>query len=141
MKTLLRTALIAVAALTIAAPAASAQTREYEGTIVSVDRDARTFRIKDSERGTVTVRVTSRTRFERISGFSGLRAGQRNIETTVRRSNGRWVATEVERSGGGGSHGNRSDDDSSDDRGRDRDDDSRHSGDDDGTADQGRGDR
>lgn len=141
MKTLLRTALIAVAALTIAAPAASAQTREYEGTIVSVDRDARTFRIKDSERGTVTVRVTSRTRFERISGFSGLRAGQKNIETTVRRSNGRWIATEIERSGGGGSHGNRSDDDSSDDRGRGRDDDSRHSGDDDGTADQGRGDR
>lgn len=145
MKKLLRTALIAVAALTIAAPAASAQTREYEGTIVSVDRDARTFRIKDSERGTITVRVTSRTRFERISGFSGLRAGQKNIETTVRRSNGRWVATEVERSGGGGSHGNRSDDDSSDDRGRgrddDRSDDSRHSGDDDGTADQGRGDR
>ncbi|RKQ93271.1 hypothetical protein C8N24_3132 [Solirubrobacter pauli] len=141
MKKLLRTALIAVAALTIAAPAASAQTREYEGTIVSVDRDARTFRIKDSERGTVTVRVTSRTRFERISGFSDLRAGQKHIETTVRRSNGRWVATEVERSGGGGSHGNRSDDDSSDDRGRGRDDDSRHSGDDDGTADQGRGDR
>lgn len=121
MKKLLRTALIAAAAFTIAAPAASAQTtREYEGTIVSVDRDARTFRIKDSERGTVTVRVTSRTRFERISGFSGLRAGLTNIETTVRRSGGRWVATEVERSGGGGSHGDGSDDDSSDDRGRGR---------------------
>jgi hypothetical protein len=27
------------------------------------------------------------------------------IEATVRRSNGRWVATIVERSGGGGDHG------------------------------------
>lgn len=116
MKTPLRVALITTAALAVAAPTASAQTREYEGTIVSVDRDARTFRIKDSERGTIRVRVTSRTRFERVT-FAGLRAGQRNIETTVRRSNGRWVAVEVERSGGGGSHG---DDDSGDDRGRGR---------------------
>jgi len=27
------------------------------------------------------------------------------VEATVRRSNGRWVALEVERSGGGGEHG------------------------------------
>ena len=66
------------------------------------------------------MRVTSRTRFERIGGFSGLRAGQTNIETIVRRSNGRWVALEVERSGGGGSHGGSNDDDSGDDRGRGR---------------------
>ena len=96
---------IAIAALTVGAPAASAATREYEGTVVSVNRDNRTFQLRDSERGTIRVRVTSSTRFERISGFSGLRAGQSNIETTVRRSNGRWVAVEVERSGGGGNHG------------------------------------
>jgi hypothetical protein len=42
--------------------------------------------------------VTRNTRFERIAGFSGLRAGLRNIEATVRRSNGTWVAVEVERS-------------------------------------------
>lgn len=114
MKTPLRIALLTTAALAIGAPAASAQTREYEGTIVSVDRDARTFRIKDSERGTIRVKVTSRTRFERVT-FAGLRSGLRNIETTVRRSNGRWVAVEVERSGGGGSHG--SDDRSGDDHG------------------------
>ena len=106
----LHVALIATAALAVTAPAASAQTREYEGRIVSVDRSARTFRIHDSERGTIRVRVTSRTRFERISGFSSLRAGQTNIETIVRRSNGRWVAVEVERSGGGGSHGDDDDD-------------------------------
>jgi len=120
MKKLLSVTLISAAALAASAPAASAQSREYEGTVVSVDRDSRTFRLRDSERGTVRVRVTSRTRFERINGFAGLRAGQTNIETIVRRSNGRWVALEVERSGGGGNHGGSNDDDGGDDRGRGR---------------------
>jgi hypothetical protein len=119
MKKLLCVAAIAVGTLTaVAAPAASAApAREYEGTVVSVNRDNRTFRLRDSERGTVTIKVTSRTRFERVT-FSSLRAGQKHIEATVRRSDGRWVATSVERSGGGGNHGG--DDDSADDRGRGR---------------------
>jgi hypothetical protein len=95
----------AAAPATQTSPATQAATRQFEGTIVSVNRDARTFRLRDTQRGTVTIRVTSRTRFERISGFSGLRAGQSRIEATVRRSNGAWVASEVERSGGGGRHG------------------------------------
>ena len=98
--------LAAVAAVALAGPpTASAAVRQYEGTVQSVNRDNRTFRLHDSERGTIRIKVTSSTRFERIAGFSGLRAGQTNIEATVRRSNGRWVATEVERSGGGGRHG------------------------------------
>jgi hypothetical protein len=95
----------AAAPATQTAPATQAATRQFEGTIVSVNRSARSFRLRDTERGTVTIRVTSRTRFERISGFSGLRAGQTRIEATVRRSSGAWVASEVERSGGGGRHG------------------------------------
>ncbi len=87
------------------APATQAATRQYEGTIVSVNRSARTFRLRDSERGTVTIKVTSNTRFQRVGGFSGLRAGMTRIEANVRRSNGAWVATFVERSGGGGQHG------------------------------------
>jgi hypothetical protein len=79
--------------------------REFEGTVVSVNRDARRFRLRDSERGTVRIKVTDRTRFERLSGLSSLQAGQSGIEAKVRRSNGRWVAVEVERSGGGGDHG------------------------------------
>ncbi|MBE2315705.1 hypothetical protein DVA67_006945 [Solirubrobacter sp. CPCC 204708] len=133
MKQPLRIAIIAAAALAFCAPAASAQTRQYEGTVVSVDRDSRTFRIHDSERGTIRVRVTARTRFERISGFAGLRAGLRNIETVVTRSDGRWVALEVERSGGGGSHGGSNDDSDDDDRGRGR------GSDDDSGNDRGRG--
>jgi hypothetical protein len=65
----------------------------------------KTFRLRDSERGTIRIKVTPGTRFERIAGFGALRVGMRNIEATVRRSNGRWVAIEVERSGGGGRHG------------------------------------
>jgi hypothetical protein len=34
----------------------------------------------------------------------------RNIEAVVKRSNGRWIARELERSGGGGEHGGRDDD-------------------------------
>jgi len=51
------------------------------------------------------VKVTRSTRFHRIAGFSALRRGMTGVEAVVRRSNGRWVATLVERSGGGGSHG------------------------------------
>jgi len=113
MKKLLCVAAIAVASLAaVGTPTASAATRSYEGTVVSVDRDARTFRLHDSQRGTVTIKVTSSTRFERVT-FSALRAGQKRIEATVHRSGGRWVATSVERSGGGGNH----DDDSGDDHG------------------------
>ena len=72
---------------------------------MSVNRDNRTFRLHDSERGTIRIKVTPRTRFERIAGFSGLRKGMSRIEATVHRSNGRWVASAVERSGGGGRHG------------------------------------
>jgi Domain of unknown function (DUF5666) len=79
--------------------------REFEGTVVSVNRDARRFRLRDTERGTVRIKVTRSTRFERIDGLAGLRAGMRNIEAKVRRKDGRWVAAEVERSGGGGEHG------------------------------------
>ena len=81
MKNFSRVALIAGAALALSAPAASAQTREYEGTVVSINRAERTFKLRDSERGTIRVRVTNRTRFERISGFSGLKVGATNIET------------------------------------------------------------
>jgi hypothetical protein len=106
--------LILISAFALTGGVASAATRQYEGTVVSVNQDARTFRLHDSERGTIRIKVKSSTRFERINGFSGLRRGLTRIEATVKRSNGRWVATEVERSGGGGSHG---DDDGSDDDG------------------------
>ena len=86
------------------APATQAATRQFEGTGLSVNRSARTFRLRDTQRGTVTIKVTRATRFQRVGGFAGLRAGMTRIEANVRRSNGALVATFVERSGGGGRH-------------------------------------
>jgi hypothetical protein len=93
-----------VLSLSVAVTTASAAT-QYEGTVTSINKAKRTFRLNDSERGTIRIKVTGNTRFERINGFGGLRVGMNRVEATVKRSNGRWVATHVERSGGGGSHG------------------------------------
>jgi hypothetical protein len=110
----LTTALVAATAIAVfaasvpagAAPTAgSAALRQFEGTVVSKNSAARTFRLRDTERGTVRIRVTRNTRFERIDGFAGLKVGAKNIESTVRRRDGRWIAVSVERSGGGGQHG------------------------------------
>ena len=99
------TPLLLILAAAVPATASAAPIRHFEGTVVSVNRDSRTFRLNDSERGTKRIKVTAKTRFERIDGFSGLHAGLRNVEATVRRTNGRWVAISVEISGGGGHHG------------------------------------
>jgi hypothetical protein len=75
-------AILAVAALTLSAAvaavgtASAATVRHLEGRVVSVDRDARSFRLRDSERGTFTVFVVGSTRFQRVS-FSALRSGKR----------------------------------------------------------------
>jgi hypothetical protein len=111
-------AILAVAALTLSAAvaavgtASAATVRHLEGRVVSVDRDARSFRLRDSERGTFTVFVVGSTRFQRVS-FSALRSGKR-VETTVRRVNGRWQAARIEAAGArqaepgddNGGHGN-----------------------------------
>jgi hypothetical protein len=103
-------AVSAVPALAAGEPTATATAaRQFEGKVVSIDRGARTFRLRDSERGTVRIRVTGSTRFHRIAGFSGLRTGMSRVEVTAKRSAGRWVATLVERSGGGGKHGGQDD--------------------------------
>ncbi len=119
-------AALATAGLTALAGAATTKQRpplrEFEGKVVSIDRDARTFRLHDSERGTKRIRVNRNTRFERVDGLSGLKVGQRNIEVKTRRKVRRaWLAIEVERSGGGGEHGGDRDDDRRGGRGGDDD--------------------
>jgi uncharacterized membrane protein YgcG len=115
------TSLVPAAVAVPTSPPSAAQLREFEGTVVSVNHGARTFRLRDVERGTATVKVTRRTRFERIAGFSALRPGMRRVEAKVQRRNGVWVAAEVERSGGGGEHGGGGDRRGGDDRGGDDD--------------------
>lgn len=109
-------AALAVAATAVPA-AAAVQTRgltEFDGTVLSKNPDNRSFRLRDFERGTVRIFVTSNTRFERINGFAGLKVGARNIESVVRKRDGRWIALEVERSGRDDRGGN--DDGRGDDR-------------------------
>jgi hypothetical protein len=89
-----------VLSLSVAVASASAAT-QYEGTVVQVNKDRRTFRLQDAQRGTIRIKVTRNTVFERISGFGALRVGMNRVEATVKRSDGRWVAIHVERSGGG----------------------------------------
>jgi hypothetical protein len=132
------TALAAVlVAAAVAGPAGAAvpapTLQEFDGKVVSKNRDNRSFRLRDAERGTVRIYVTRNTRFERINGFAGLRVGARNIETDVRKRDGRWIAVEVERSGrdddrrggrddrGGDDHRGGDDDRGGDDHGRDND--------------------
>jgi hypothetical protein len=100
-----RTASLMFVAAAVAAAPASAAAAQFEGKVVSVNRQAKTFRLSDAERGTKRIKVNSATKFHRVAGFSALHAGQRRIEVTATRKNGRWVATLVERSGGGGHHG------------------------------------
>jgi hypothetical protein len=95
-----------LAALTLALVPGPALARhgdrtKLEGRVVSVDRSARTFRLRDSARGTFRIYVTRSTRFERVAGFRALRAGRR-VEVEFRRSGGRIVAVKIEP---GGSHG------------------------------------
>ena len=99
-------------AVAASAPAAvnAAATRHVEGRVTAIDRSARTFTVRDAERGTLKVRVTARTKFERIR-FSSVRTGSR-VDVRATRVSGAWVATKVE---GGASVG--ANHDAGDDRG------------------------
>jgi hypothetical protein len=104
--------------------ASSAATRHVEGRVTAIDRSARTFTVRDAERGTLKVKVTSSTKFERVT-FSALRTGTR-VDVRAKRVAGAWNATKVERGSadatnhdagddhgdgsGGGRHGGGSDD-------------------------------
>ena len=90
-------------ALSVGVATASAAT-QYEGTVVGINKDRKTFRLRDAQRGTIRIKVTRDTSFQRIAGFGALRVGMHRVEATVKRSDGRWVALHVERSGGGGGH-------------------------------------
>ena len=97
---LIATVLSAMALSASALPAAAKHGDDngtkVEGRVTSVDRDARTFRLRDHDgRGSFTIRVVRSTRFERVRGFSALRVGRR-IEAQVRRANGRLTAIKIE---------------------------------------------
>jgi hypothetical protein len=80
---------------TSAATASTAVTRHVEGRVTAIDRSARTFTVRDAERGTLKVKVTSSTKFERVT-FKALRTGTR-VDVRAKRVGGVWNATKVER--------------------------------------------
>jgi uncharacterized protein DUF5666 len=82
--------------------ASAAATRHVEGGVTAVDRSARTFTVRDAQRGTLEVKVTSSTRFERVT-FSSLRTGTR-VDVRAKRVAGAWSATKVERGQAGDNH-------------------------------------
>ena len=86
------TAAPATTSPTAASPAA---TRHVEGRVTAIDRSARTFTVRDAERGTLKVKVTSTTKFERVT-LSALRTGTR-VDVRAKRVAGAWNATKVER--------------------------------------------
>jgi hypothetical protein len=84
-------------------PAKAAAVRHVEGRVTAVNRSARTFTVRDAERGTLRVKVTRTTKFERIT-FASLRTGQ-IVDVRAKRVAGAWNATKVERGNDvGGNH-------------------------------------
>jgi hypothetical protein len=94
---------VAVAGAATPSAVSAAATRHVEGRVTTIDRSARTFTVRDAERGTLKVRVTSTTKFERVR-FASLRTGQR-VDVRAIRDSGVWRATKVEReTGAAGNH-------------------------------------
>jgi hypothetical protein len=105
---LIATALAGTMLIGVLATPAEAAVRHLDGTVLSKNGNAKTFRITTQGGSQVTVRVNANTRFQRIAGgFSGLRKGLR-IEVEARTTGSGLLATHVEpkESGsGGGGHG------------------------------------
>jgi hypothetical protein len=97
------------------AATASTVTRHVEGRVTAINRSARTFTVRDAERGTLKVKVTSSTKFERVT-FSVLRTGNR-VDVRAKRVAGAWNATKVERASAASTNHDAGDDHGGDDDG------------------------
>jgi hypothetical protein len=94
-------AAIAALALAVTAIPAQAAVRHIDGTVVSKNADNHSFQIKTQSGNRIRIRVTSSTKFQRISGFGGLHKGLA-VEVEAKSSSNGLVATHVETRGGGG---------------------------------------
>lgn len=89
---------------------AGAVVKHYDGTVLSKNRDARTFKMQTESGRTLKLRVTGSTAFERISGFGGLHRDLR-IEVNAKRTDSGLVALKIETQGGGNGGGGGGSDD------------------------------
>jgi hypothetical protein len=84
--------------------------KHFDGTVLSKNGQAQTFRLRTESGREVKLRVNATTRFERIAGgFSGLHRGLR-VEADARRTDNGLLARQVGRPGGGGGSGGGADD-------------------------------
>jgi hypothetical protein len=98
------TALAATMILGAIAIPAQAALRHIDGTVVSKNAENQTFRITTQSGSQVRIKVTSTTKFQRISGFGGLHKGLA-VEVEAKSTSNGLVATQVETRGGGGNAG------------------------------------
>lgn len=119
-----RTIVIAALAAALAAipvPAAQASpddavldgSRHFDGRVTSVNQDRSRFAIRTEHGSRVGLKVTSRTRFARIAGFSELSRGL-SVEVKAERGDNGWIARRVERRHGGRDSGHDSNDENDD---------------------------
>jgi hypothetical protein len=95
---------VAVAALALGAGSAAVAApvgKHFEGTVVSKNKQAKTFRLQNENGVTRRFKVNASTVYERLAGFGAIKRGQR-LETIARKRDGRWIASKVSRPGGGG---------------------------------------
>jgi hypothetical protein len=97
--------LVATATVGALALPAQAALRHIDGTVLSTNATNHTFRVTTQGGSQLRIKVTSATKFQRITGgFSGLHKGLR-VEVEAKRTTKGLVATHVEtRQGGGGDH-------------------------------------
>jgi hypothetical protein len=100
---LVAAALTATAIFGVLATQAQGAVRHIDGTVVSKNAGARSFKLKTQSGNRVTIRVNSATVFDRIGGFGGLHAGMA-IEVNATRTASGLLAKHIEPhvSGGGG---------------------------------------
>jgi Domain of unknown function (DUF5666) len=84
------------AALMLLIGATAAFGAEFEGPVLSKDKQARTFRMNPENHANVTIKVNDGTKFQRLDGFGDIHRGLK-VEVTAARHNGDWVASKVEK--------------------------------------------
>jgi nitrous oxidase accessory protein NosD len=91
--------------LGIAATQAHAAVRHIEGTVLSKNSNAKTFKISTQSGNRLTIKVNAKTKFQRITGnFSGLTKGM-VVEVEAQSTSSGLLAKHVEPKESGGSGG------------------------------------
>ena len=90
-------ALAMVAVLASFAVAQAAVAKQIEGKVISKNSAEKTFRVNQGEGdGKFRIFTNGSTNYQRLSGFGDVEVGMK-VEAIVKRDNGHWLASKVER--------------------------------------------